>query len=103
MSGLLHSAVALRICQPPPHPPHPTLPKQEFSVLQTASPVEDKDEVLHPGRFSHLADPLRVRPPSTFGAALRREASHDGVDLEVTTAKLNTYRPRPNVKLDLER
>jgi hypothetical protein len=38
MSGLLHSAVALRICQPP----HPTIPKQEFSVLQTASLLKTK-------------------------------------------------------------
>jgi hypothetical protein len=37
------------------------------------------------------------------GAALRREASQNGVDLQITTAKLNTYRTRPNVKLDLER
>ena len=57
----------------------------------------------HPGRFSHIADLLSVRLPSTVGAALLREASHNGVDLEVTTAKLTTYRPRPNVKLDLER
>jgi hypothetical protein len=41
MSGLLHSAVALQICQPPP-PPHPILPKHEFSVLQTASLLKTK-------------------------------------------------------------
>ena len=68
-----------------------------------SQPVEDKNIVLHPGRFSHNADLLRVRRSSMVGAALRREASQNGVDLQITTAKLNTYRTRPNVKLDLER
>ena len=68
-----------------------------------SQPVEDKNLVLHPGQFSHNADLLRVRRSSTVGAALRREASQNGVDLQITTAKLNTYRTRPNVKLDLER
>ena len=35
----LGSTVALQICQPPPHP---IPPKQEFSVLQTASLLKTK-------------------------------------------------------------
>ena len=65
MSGLLHSAVALQVCQPPPHP---ILPKQEFSVLQTASLLKTKILCSTPAAsattrtFSVCGDPPRSVP-----------------------------------------